>query len=123
MLTVHSMPTFLILKNSRVTETIRGANPPALRAAVTKAAADAGRSGPATAAAFQSKGHVLGSEDAGKKPAAGGPSSVQAWVRRSGGGSWMDAAVRMLGLYLETLFSMDPRAAAEGSRWRVQGRG
>jgi hypothetical protein len=40
------MPTFLILKGTHVKETIRGANPTALRTAVLAAAADAAK-GPA----------------------------------------------------------------------------
>jgi thioredoxin 1 len=53
------MPTFLIIKSSAVVDTIRGANPSALTAAVRKAANDT--SGPgASAAAFQTKGRTLG---------------------------------------------------------------
>ena len=115
------MPTFLVLKNSSVTETIRGANPPALRAAAIRVAADAGRTGPASGAAFSSKGHVLGSSESISKPAAGA-TSVRSWLQSSGGGSWMDALVRTGGLYFETLFSLDPRAKAETSQWRVQAR-
>jgi thioredoxin 1 len=34
---ISAMPTFLVFKEGKVVETIRGANPPALRAAVAKA--------------------------------------------------------------------------------------
>lgn len=40
------MPTFLVIKNGNVAQTIRGANPPALNAAVRNAVADAAKSAP-----------------------------------------------------------------------------
>lgn len=39
------MPTFLVIKSKSVIETIRGANPSALTAAVRKAASDTGAGG------------------------------------------------------------------------------
>jgi hypothetical protein len=48
----NSMPTFLILKGTHVKETIRGANPTALRTAVLAAAADAAKGPAASAGAF-----------------------------------------------------------------------
>ena len=111
------MPTFLILKKSQVTETVRGANPSALKAAVGKAAADAEKAAPTSSVAFQSRGHVLGSSDNAKAPARSGP-SLRSWIG-GGSGSWVDALVRLVGLYIVTLFSLDPRAAAESSQWRV----
>jgi len=38
---ITAMPTFLVIKEGKVVETIRGANPPALKKAATAAAADA----------------------------------------------------------------------------------
>jgi hypothetical protein len=60
----NSMPTFLILKGTHVKETIRGANPTALRTAVLAAAADAAKGPAASAGAFfagkgQTRGWVL----------------------------------------------------------------
>ena len=40
------MPTFLVIKNGNVVQTIRGANPPALNAAVKNVVADAAKSAP-----------------------------------------------------------------------------
>ena len=114
----HSMPTFVILKSAQVADTVRGANPAALRAAVLKAANDACKSGPASSANFQTKGQTLGSSEA--PTTSGGGPTLRSWIG-GGGGSWADALLRMSGLYIETLFSTDPRAAAETSQWRVQG--
>jgi thioredoxin 1 len=54
------MPTFLVIKSKSVIETIRGANPSALTAAVRKAASDTGAGG-ASSTHFASKGRTLGS--------------------------------------------------------------
>jgi len=40
------MPTFIVLKNIDVVQTIRGANPPALNAAVRNALSDIAKSAP-----------------------------------------------------------------------------
>lgn len=63
------MPTFLILKGTHVKETIRGANPTALRTAVLAAAADAAK-GPAASsgAYFSGKGQTLGGSGSGSAP-------------------------------------------------------
>jgi len=37
---ISAMPTFLVFKEGKVVETVRGVNPPALKAAVTKARAE-----------------------------------------------------------------------------------
>jgi thioredoxin 1 len=42
---ITAMPTFLVIKEGNVVETIRGANPPALKKAVASAAADAKKAG------------------------------------------------------------------------------
>ena len=124
------MPTFLILKGSAVKETVRGANATALRTAVLSAAADAAK-GPAKASAgFSGKGQTLGSESA-----AGGGSasrSVRAPVMPDMGAMLSSPAqfsqgrglpqtiVRFLGLYLTTLFSLEPVRAAEESPFAVK---
>ena len=122
-----SMPTFLILKGTHVKETIRGANPTALRTAVLAAAADAAKGGSASSGAFFSgKGQTLGSASAGSAPRSTGPSipslgaavsSPAAFAQSSG---LPQTIVRFLGLYLTTLFSTEPAAAAEASPFRVQ---
>ena len=112
------MPTFLVFKNGSVSETIRGANPAALRAAVTKAAADAARGPGRARAAFQSKGHVLGSDNgAGASSSSSGGDWAWNLMQRRGG--VLDTAVRFLALYFTTLFSFDAFAAARESPFNV----
>jgi thioredoxin 1 len=63
---ITAMPTFLVFKDSKVTETIRGANPPALKQVVQKAVADVGsqkeeaKPAPATKAPVQEKKDTSG---------------------------------------------------------------
>ena len=115
------MPTFLIFKNGTVSNTLRGANPAALRSAVMTASADAAR-GPAKASAsFASKGHVLGSE---KSASTSTPSSRSSGVVGAPIGQWslaglMDTVGRFFGLYVTTLLSLDPKAVAEVSPYRA----
>lgn len=109
------MPTFLVFKSSKVTETLRGANPSALRTAVMKCVADSGPGGASSGnSAFGSKGYRLGAE---------GDKTAQRVGGGVGGGMSMggaDVLVRFVGLYFTTLFSMDAYAAAEGSPLSVQ---
>ncbi|KAF2395791.1 thioredoxin-domain-containing protein [Trichodelitschia bisporula] len=106
---VSAMPTFLVFRNGKVADTIRGANPSALRAAVAKASSSKG----APAPAFASGGRKLGdASGAGSAPVPGA----------GGAGAGADAMVRFFGLYLTTLFSFDAYAAAEASPFRVGGR-
>ena len=49
------MPTFLIIKNGKVVQNIRGANPPALNAAVKNVVADAAKSAPKPEPAAETK--------------------------------------------------------------------
>lgn len=44
---IQAMPTFLLFKDGKVIDTIKGANPPALKKAIEKAAEDVKASGPA----------------------------------------------------------------------------
>lgn len=122
------MPTFLILKGSSVKETIRGANPTALRTAVLSAAADAARGGAAsTGAGFSGKGQTLGgtgTASSGRSNAGmnmpnfgAAVSSPAAFAQGSG---LLQTVVRFVGLYVQTLFSFEPALAAEGSQFRVQ---
>jgi hypothetical protein len=121
------MPTFLILKGTHVKETIRGANPTALRTAVLAAAADAAK-GPGAASSgafFSGKGQTLGSGGSAP-PRTTGPSlpnlgaAVSSPAAFAQGSGLPQTVVRFLGLYFTTLFSTEPAAAAEASPFRVQ---
>jgi hypothetical protein len=125
-----SMPTFLILRGTHVKETIRGANPTALRTAVLAAAADAAKSpgGASSGAFFSGKGQTLGS-GGGSAPRTTGPSlpnlgaAVSSPAAFAQGSGLPQTIVRFLGLYFTTLFSTEPAAAAEASPFRVQKNG
>jgi hypothetical protein len=120
----NSMPTFLILKGTHVKETIRGANPTALRTAVLAAAADAAKGPAASAGAFFSgKGQTLGSGSTPSAQRYSGPNigaAVSSPAAFGQGSGLPQTVVRLLGLYFTTLFSTEPAAAAEGSAFRVQ---
>ncbi|KAI1098323.1 thioredoxin [Jackrogersella minutella] len=114
---VRAMPTFLIFKNGSVIETIQGANPPALSAAVEKAVKLATVSAPG--ASFGTPGRTLG-----------GVSASGTAARRSGqafgGRPWrfspfhfFNAILTFFGLYFVSLFSFDPYQAAEKSQFNV----
>ena len=115
-LTFISMPTFLIFKNSSVVNTLRGADPNALRSAVLSASADAAKSPAKSSVSFQSKGHVLGGEGTPSKVQRG---SIGEQVRDFGSrltrGGFMATLIQFFTLYFVTLFSLDPKAAAENS--------
>lgn len=117
-----SMPTFLILKNGSVVNTIRGADPSSLRTAVQRAATDASKSGSASSAAFQSKGHTLGSaatqKSSGPLPASW--TSAASSVGSSGNG-FVDTLVRFVALYLTSLCSLEPERAAASSPFSIRG--
>lgn len=119
------MPTFLVLKNGAVTDTIRGANPSALRAAVTKAAADAAKGPGPTSAAFSSQGRTLGGAGntlgGGARP---GERVGAAWRMPSfaPGPGVLGTAARFVGLYVTSLFSLDAYVAAERSGFSVKGK-
>lgn len=111
------MPTFLVLKGSRVVETVRGANPAALRTAILSAAADAAKGPGASGASFSGKGQTLGGEgSASRTTARGSPLNLNlnfsqlllAPATYSQGRGLPQSIVRFLGLYLTTLFSLDP---------------
>jgi thioredoxin 1 len=109
------MPTFLILKNGKVSETIRGANPSALRNAVSKASSGSGK---AAAPVFQSKGYTLGTAGAPGSTVDGGNGGFLVGLGQGGAGL-ADDMLRFFGLYLTTLFSFDAYAAAEASPFKV----
>jgi thioredoxin 1 len=114
------MPTFLVIKSSTVVDTIRGANPSALTAAVRKAAGDT--SGPgASSAAFTTKGRTLGSADAPSRPVGESPfANIQRMVLGNGGFS--DIVVRFVALYVISLFAFNGYKAAEESAFNVKAR-
>jgi hypothetical protein len=100
---VSAMPTFLIFKSGSVIETIRGANPPALTAAVEKAVKLAGTSPPG--ASFAVPGRTLGGSGIVPTRRSGG--------NTLGGRSWslspfniINALLTFFGLYFASLLSV-----------------
>jgi len=115
------MPTFLIFKSGSVVETIRGANPSALTAAVRKAVADSAAAPAARGVHFSSKGYTLGSATAPSRPANTGMfGGLQGFV--SGNGGFADKVVRFFALYFVSLLAFDSFKAAEESPFSVRGR-
>lgn len=114
------MPTFLVIKSNSVVETIRGANPSALTAAVRKAANDT--SGPGAASAvFQTKGRTLGSTTEPSRPVGDSPfAGLQRLL--VGNGGFTDLVVRFAALYFISLFAFDSYKAAEESPFNVKAR-
>ncbi|ETS73952.1 hypothetical protein PFICI_13818 [Pestalotiopsis fici W106-1] len=121
---VRAMPTFLIFKNGSVIETIQGANPPALTAAVEKSVKLAGTSAPG--ASFKTPGRTLG----GTGPATTSSRWGGGGGRSLGGSSRfssfnvLNALLTFFGLYIVSLFSasfqnFDPYKAAENSDFNV----
>ncbi|KAI0018138.1 thioredoxin-domain-containing protein [Xylariomycetidae sp. FL0641] len=111
---VRAMPTFLILHNGSVSETIQGANPPALTSAVEKAVKLAGTSVPG--ASFKTPGRTLGgtggSASGGRSFSASRPSSFSPF-------NFFNALLTFFGLYFVSLFSFDPYKAAERSDFNL----
>jgi len=110
---VAAMPTFLVFKKGSVVDTIRGANPLALRNAVSRASSDAGK---AEGASFHSKGYTLGTNSAPGRTVGGNGTPFMTGLLQGG---LADSLVRFMGLYLTTLFSFDAYAAAEASPFKV----
>ena len=112
------MPTFLVIKSGSVVDTIRGANPAALTAAVRKAANDAGAK---SSAVFQSKGYTLGSASQPSQPVNESPfAGLQRMM--SGNGGLGDVLVRFVALYFISLLSFNGYQAAEESPFNVRAR-
>ena len=98
---VRAMPTFLIFKSGSVIETVQGANPPGLTAAVEKAVKLAGAGG-AQGAVFKTPGRTLGGPG-GASPR-GGRKFSRPWSVSSFG--FFNAILTFFGLYLVSLFSV-----------------
>ncbi|KUI74510.1 Thioredoxin-like protein [Cytospora mali] len=105
---VRAMPTFMIFKNGSAIETIQGANPQALTAAVEKAVKLAG---PTTGAGFSAPGRTLG---AGGQPR----QSLQRPLKWDLN-NFLNAIINFIGLYFVSLFSLDPYKAAENSKYNI----
>jgi len=115
------MPTFLVIKSSSVVDTLRGANPSALTAAVRKAANDAASTpGGAPGAIFQTRGRKLGSasDPSGAVVDESGLAGLQR--RLVGSGGLVDGVVRFVALYVISLLSFDAFKAAEESAFTVR---
>ena len=102
---VSAMPTFLILKNGTVIETIRGANPPALTAAVEKAVKLAG---PASGASFGTAGRTLGGTPLGTGNS--GPRQSLQRPLRWDMNNFINGIINFFGLYMISLFSVSSRS-------------
>jgi hypothetical protein len=135
----NSMPTFIIFKNSKVSNTIRGADPNQLRSAIMAAAADAAKGPARQSAAFQSAGRTLGSDNSSSSSSSNKSGSRASSARAGGALGWLGGfnfampefrvggglqglVVRFVGLYLTSLFSVDAYGAAEASAFNANRR-
>lgn len=110
MYSVRAMPTFKILRNGSVIETIQGANPPALTAAVEKAVKLAG---PGGGNSWGAGGRTLGgSSSGGSRPQA---FNRPVWDLNT----FINAAITFFGLYFSSLFSLDPYMAAQNCKYNI----
>jgi thiol-disulfide isomerase/thioredoxin len=96
---VSAMPTFKVFHGGKCIDTIQGANPSALTAAVTKAVKLAGSGNPGDS--FKSPGRTLGTPGSGNR----GPRQATRLM------SWdinnlINAIYIMVGLYFTSLFSV-----------------
>ena len=107
----YSMPTFLVLRKDSVVNSIRGANPGALKSAVSEAAALAAKGG---SQSFSTGGHVLGSAPRGGSTTSRSTTS-QTPFTDSG---FIADIIRFFMLYITTLITLDPVAAAQSSPYR-----
>lgn len=95
---VRAMPTFLILRNGSVIETIQGANPPALTSAVEKAVKLAG---PVAGQSFGPGGHRLGGSGVGTSRA-----NTLSQPLRWDINNLINLIISFFGLYIVSLFSV-----------------
>ncbi len=123
------MPTFLVLKGNSVVETVRGANATALRTAILSAAASAAKAPVRSTASFSGKGQSLGSSDRaagatnGSRTVHGPMVDIRALLASPAafaqGRGAVNSIVRFVGLWLTTLFSLNPVEAAQQSPFAV----
>ncbi|RKL31349.1 hypothetical protein BFJ70_g9672 [Fusarium oxysporum] len=102
---VSAMPTFKIFHNGTCIETIKGANPPALTAAINNAVK---LGGPATGNVFKTPGRTLGGESRSA-------SLSKQWNLKG----FFDALIAFFGLYFVSLFTFDPYKSAEESPFNL----
>ncbi|KAF5678020.1 37S ribosomal Rsm22 [Fusarium circinatum] len=102
---VSAMPTFKIFHNGTCIETIKGANPPALTAAINNAVK---LGGPPTGNVFKTPGRTLGGESRSA-------SLSKQWDLKA----VFDALIAFFGLYFVSLLTFDPYKSAEESPFNV----
>lgn len=107
---VRAMPTFLVFHNGSVVNTIQGANPPALTAAVEKAVKLAG---PGGGSSFSSPGQRLGGSGLGSSSRGSRSLSLP---RRWNLNKFIDAVITFFGLYFISLFSVSGASLSRSSR-------
>ncbi|KAK2589623.1 hypothetical protein QQS21_012701 [Conoideocrella luteorostrata] len=100
------MPTFKIFHSGTCIQTLQGADPTALSAAVAKAVQLAGSS-KSTEAPFKTPGRTLGGDSAGR----GGAGFDF--------GRFFNLLISFVGLYVVSFLSFDGQKAAEQSRFNV----
>ncbi|KAK1573971.1 thioredoxin [Colletotrichum navitas] len=105
---VSAMPTFIVFHGGQAVETIKGANPPALTQAIQNALKLPDKGG-RSAASFKTPGRTLG----GDQPPRASLRRPVSWQFRG----ILDSIITFIGLYLVSLFSIDPHKAAEMSRF------
>lgn len=107
---VSAMPTFLILHNGSVIQTVRGANHSALTSAVDKAAKLAGT---LTNQVFGSPGQRLGGSGVAELRSTPLVSRPMNWNLKG----IISSTITFFGLYFVSLISFDPYKAAEHSQF------
>ncbi|KAI0476006.1 mitochondrial small ribosomal subunit Rsm22-domain-containing protein [Xylariaceae sp. FL0804] len=114
---VRAMPTFIIFRNGSAIETLQGANPPALTAAVEKAVRLASVS--AAGASFKTPGRTLGGPGAAAAPRRGGGQPLGGRPSSFSPFNIANVLLTFFGLYVVSLFSFDPYKSAERSDFNV----
>lgn len=101
---VSAMPTFKIFRGDSCVETLRGANPADLSAAVARASKLADAAKPAGGASFKTPGRTLGGSSAGAGGAAGvaGPGFFSGFSLKG----LVNVLIAFVGLYLVSLFAV-----------------
>jgi len=113
---VRAMPTFLVLHNGSVIDTIQGANPPALTAAVEKGVKLAGAS---AGAVFSAGGHRLGGAGVGPRQTGGigaGVGTALAKARNWSLAGMIHWIVAFFGLYFTSLITVSSQPTLRFSK-------